>query len=803
MSLDEGCRDRELLLSECSRILNTPMSDDMDERLEKLRETETLLYNKPIDVLRGVAAEMQNVCKEENQLITDNSLELDRVDIPEFPEIDDLERRYREMCNSVTAQSRQIEAKLNGQKLVAELRALVEKLQVGFEEEYQVREKLVERGEHVLEGLQTLEETANPEDLRPKYRQLRELKAAFEQVSMSGLCDRSARVQEVCQAGNRLITEFGLEQRKLEDPNFSRVEDLRRRYENTCGAYFSGKKASGVRDIFDSISSKIEHDYDSRDKLFRDCDRIVEEKDSDCSSFAELRTKLSRLHESRTATERGQLDEWKTEIERVSERGNVQIEELGLSQPHMVVPDFSRFDELLRRFLALMPGVERRFAELEAELGRESFLVMFRARLSGSNEVYSLPIKRDADVETACRLFRSELGVKNPLAAVFGGTRLDPDARLFEIIKEAEDILDFVPVGNEEISYALQPVSLESAPQGQFRLFSSLTVASMTTGDLIEVGEDMDAREVRSAVETFLRAKYSEIYSKLTGDVEHHVYLPGAVPFVVGTIRIFGETFPTFSRHLYAIVTRPIPAEIMRLRIEEVVNMNDPKMELLLSPLYESSRIGLSIVACFLGYIHNGGPLHEELIYSLSKVVPFAPLISSLHLIDQQENIYGYFIPQVTAALHTLLMEAFSCPDNPSTVFEHLLEYLPFLVLNRFNGKIQCSIIGQPYLPIAQEKYFADYLSDAYPILALLDSDLRGIDAVQLGYECDEKHLLSSESQIPVFRPVSILVASAESSVFHSTADGNDSTSCCSCSNSRSPGSTSNRATIDWASRGM
>jgi hypothetical protein len=85
------------------------------------------------------------------------------------------------------------------------------------------------------------------------------------------------------------------------------------------------------------------------------------------------------------------------------------------------------------------------------------------------------------------------------------------------------------------------------------------------------------------------------------------------------------------------------------------------------------------VTACFLGYISNNGPLLEELIYALSKVIPFAPMINNLWLIIKREPLFGSSIVQITAPLHTIVAEAFHSKVPVDRAFARLLDWLPFL----------------------------------------------------------------------------------------------------------------------------
>jgi hypothetical protein len=182
-------------------------------------------------------------------------------------------------------------------------------------------------------------------------------------------------------------------------------------------------------------------------------------------------------------------------------------------------------------------------------------------------------------------------------------------------------------------------------------------------------------------------------------------------------------------------------------------------MWLLLSLCCDSTVLGLSTIACFLGYIHNHGSMYEELIYSLLNIVPFAPLVTNLFLLSSRKDSYGYFLPQITAPLHMLLVEAFSCQADPSRAFENLLKYLPFIASKHFRSNIQCSIVKAPYLTVASDRFFHEFLSESHPLLCLPDNDLYPVDSVQVVYDCNPEEIEKSDRRIPIFRPVPVLSA--------------------------------------------
>jgi hypothetical protein len=83
----------------------------------------------------------------------------------------------------------------------------------------------------------------------------------------------------------------------------------------------------------------------------------------------------------------------------------------------------------------------------------------------------------------------------------------------------------------------------------------------------------------------------------------------------------------------------------------------------------DSSKLDYSLVACFLGSIANNDTLSEEVIYLLSKIIPFAPLINSLTLLVPCEQLLSLSITQTTAPLYTVLLEMFKTQNNTTTPF--------------------------------------------------------------------------------------------------------------------------------------
>ena len=151
-----------------------------------------------------------------------------------------------------------------------------------------------------------------------------------------------------------------------------------------------------------------------------------------------------------------------------------------------------------------------------------------------------------------------------------------------------------------------------------------------------------------------------------------------------------------------------------------------------------------------------GGPKSREIIYGLSKLFPFAPLINGLYVLSERDTVYEYFLPQITSPLYTIIKEM-SGEKDECKVFEHLLEFLPFFGSFQYTDFTPSTIFKFPYMQVGYEVFFKDYSKKS---IVMLDSDFRGTDHIQLEFVNPDSRTLSNlHVKNPIFSPVSVMAA--------------------------------------------
>ena len=297
----------------------------------------------------------------------------------------------------------------------------------------------------------------------------------------------------------------------------------------------------------------------------------------------------------------------------------------------------------------------------------------FKAQIEGSDEVFTFTIQHDATVFNACKVVKAEFEAEEDVVASIFGMKLRGDMKLREVARP-DDVILFSSAKGGAPRFSTRRVRLAPVPEGHFRVFTSLSIKSMTAGDVVALDLDKDLSSVTQALRDFVGRQFG---GRVPAGSEMQVFLPGGAVFEQHaglTLRSFSERFPQFRRHLYVVFSRTSGGDGV---VEQVCSMKDGRMRSLLCPVGRSSDFGLSIIACFLGYLNLGGPKSREIIYGLSKLFPFAPLINGLYVLSERDTVYEYFLPQITSPLYTIIKEM-SGEKDESKVFEHLLEFLPF-----------------------------------------------------------------------------------------------------------------------------
>jgi ubiquitin-protein ligase len=167
---------------------------------------------------------------------------------------------------------------------------------------------------------------------------------------------------------------------------------------------------------------------------------------------------------------------------------------------------------------------------------------------------------------------------------------------------------------------------------------------------------------------------------RLSANLDVHLFLPTGVRFTPlhngepHTLRHLFNALTTARRRIYAVVMRRMNEDWLTTPVHEVVNCSTDIMQMLLSPICDSTAVGLTRVASLLGYLQAGGTGGSDFLDRIISYTDFAPLVCGLKQILEQPEFDGLTVAVVCATLHRIF--AFLLPRNcpPQQVFDHALE---------------------------------------------------------------------------------------------------------------------------------
>ena len=271
------------------------------------------------------------------------------------------------------------------------------------------------------------------------------------------------------------------------------------------------------------------------------------------------------------------------------------------------------------------------------------------------------------------------------LCAVFKDGQALPLEDQFDTWYEADKVFQVTSAGVEPLPLGDPQESTEQppppppppTPKDTYTVYTNLSENSLKRGDRIDVDPQDTVEQVKEKVEALLR--------NMPGvDVpephELHIFLPGGLPFLRGTLQDWQDASDFQKCILYVVVTRPLGDAVDRV-ITNVVDCSSDFMKNLLSPLYDSTPLGYFEMACILGYFQYDGPQTQDLFLRLARTTRFAPLICSLYRFMEHEEINGRNIIAITGVLHTLF-KSIPREDIPNqNVLERTLKFMSIVSL--------------------------------------------------------------------------------------------------------------------------
>jgi hypothetical protein len=242
--------------------------------------------------------------------------------------------------------------------------------------------------------------------------------------------------------------------------------------------------------------------------------------------------------------------------------------------------------------------------------------------------------------------------------------------------------------------------SLATIAPGRFRIFATTSYSDMIEGFEVDLNLDYNPEQIKEIVLPLLQPK-----SKISEIPQLHLFLPGGLPFLNGTLREFLEV-PQFEESLhilYVVVTRYIPDVLLSLRIDDICNASNDERKLLLSPVVIATDISYSHVACLLGYLGHGGMKGDEFSRVMAIFTGFVPLICGLWRITANDGVLGRDVVAVTAGLYGFAGSLLPSTLPPDRVFEYILRCSTFVLHGGTPAEQDCVILPINKLDIPSE----------------------------------------------------------------------------------------------------
>lgn len=204
----------------------------------------------------------------------------------------------------------------------------------------------------------------------------------------------------------------------------------------------------------------------------------------------------------------------------------------------------------------------------------------------------------------------------------------------------------------------------------KFRFFSTGTLELLMKGIEVELDMSFTPNELKN----FLLNKIQKHVSIQKCDLI--VYISGGIPFLSGNLKDIycKEVGPQPSPYIYGVLTSPLNPIDISNNYYELCNTNDINRKTLLSPLFESTSIGLSNIACLLGYLNHEGNHSDLFLRSCAYFIHFPPLITSLQRVIDNYDVNGRDIITICSTLWTYFR--WMVPNNIKSIqlFEYALK---------------------------------------------------------------------------------------------------------------------------------
>jgi hypothetical protein len=203
----------------------------------------------------------------------------------------------------------------------------------------------------------------------------------------------------------------------------------------------------------------------------------------------------------------------------------------------------------------------------------------------------------------------------------------------------------------------------------------------MQNGDEMEFENSSTCDDVKIRPETLIRGLALPPGFRLPATFDIHVYHPGGIPFIDGTLEDYYKVVLPANHRLYAVVTRPL-GNYGNAAIPELCDVRNDQMKLLLSPLYQCNPRGLSEIATLMGYFQHGGAKSNLLLLTIGKLTGFAPFITNLYRLLEHQTVNASHVFPITATLHTVVMSIAPQGTYSDNIFDYTLRGMAYIASN-------------------------------------------------------------------------------------------------------------------------
>lgn len=210
----------------------------------------------------------------------------------------------------------------------------------------------------------------------------------------------------------------------------------------------------------------------------------------------------------------------------------------------------------------------------------------------------------------------------------------------------------------------------------KFLVFTTATPESLFKGNELDINFNMSVQQVTDVIIHHVKTLHN-----YKTPIKLILYLSSGLPFNNGTLGdFFGLPECTnLKKKIYAIVTRDISIDLLAKQIYEICDISNNEQKLLLSPIVDSTEIGLTHIACLLGYLNHDGANTDIFIKSIAKISGFAPLIIELNRIQNRNEVTGTTVATVSASLYTIFTSILPEMTEAKSVFEYSLRCSCFI----------------------------------------------------------------------------------------------------------------------------